>query len=567
MSACRARRRERGAIHLIAAAALMAAVLASALAVDVGRLSWQRRDLQRVADLAALDAMRTFGECAAPDGDPAAAARASALRNGREGDVGTEPERVRVGRVSVLDSLRVFTPTAGLDGAHAVRIDARRVVPTGLLAGGFVEGDATLRALAVARQRAVAGLAVGSFAASIQEDDVDLLNQVVGGMLGGALSLNAVSYRGLADASVSMQDLIDAHPSAGTVEELLASELSFSEYATLTASAVDGAGAPLASAALDDLAQQVDGGGRSLTLGDLLHVTPGSEEDAPGATLRALDLLLLGAQVANGTSAVQIDPLGISLPGVASASLEFRIVEAPRIAIGPPGRGEDGAWQTQARTAQSRLIVHLESVNALTLLGGEPVAVDIFFELAASSAHLEAIECARAADPIPRVRVGVEPGLARHGIGRWDDVESAADPEPTPLLSVSLPLLGNLSVAASSEAAVQDAPETLEFEGPFPPAILAPSEAHTKRVGMSGEEAVLQALDQSQGALTLSIEGPLPLGLSGNALLSAVADIVTPLLGASQELVTPLLPILGGHVGGADVTVFTLRADEPELVR
>ena len=67
---------EKGAILVLAAVGLVVAMIAAGLAVDIGRLASFARTDQKVADLAALDAVRVLPT------NPTAAAAASAARNG-----------------------------------------------------------------------------------------------------------------------------------------------------------------------------------------------------------------------------------------------------------------------------------------------------------------------------------------------------------------------------------------------------------------------------------------------------------------------------------------------------
>jgi uncharacterized membrane protein len=68
-----------------------------------GALAWNKRELQEVADLAAIDAMRAFGQCREDSGDPVAAAQASAVRNGYDGNLAAAPNQVEIGNVSTAD--------------------------------------------------------------------------------------------------------------------------------------------------------------------------------------------------------------------------------------------------------------------------------------------------------------------------------------------------------------------------------------------------------------------------------------------------------------------------------
>ncbi len=52
--------RERGSILVLSSVGLVLAMVATALSVDLGRLAQERRKNQKVADLAALDAVRVL---------------------------------------------------------------------------------------------------------------------------------------------------------------------------------------------------------------------------------------------------------------------------------------------------------------------------------------------------------------------------------------------------------------------------------------------------------------------------------------------------------------------------
>ena len=69
--------RQRGAIGLFGILTLLTGLLFTALAVDAGRLWMERRQLQSIADMAALEAAGTIG-CAANLADVQAAAQAAA---------------------------------------------------------------------------------------------------------------------------------------------------------------------------------------------------------------------------------------------------------------------------------------------------------------------------------------------------------------------------------------------------------------------------------------------------------------------------------------------------------
>jgi uncharacterized membrane protein len=562
------RRRQRGAVSLSAPSLLIVSALVGALAIDVGRMAWNKRELQAVADLAALDAMRSFGQCAETASDPVVAAQASAAANGYDGDLGTAPNVVEIGDVATVNGIREFTAGGNAATANALRVYATREVPTTLIAGTFLPGSTGLAAEAVATRVAVASIRAGSFAARVNSADSPLLNQVFSGLLGGPVGLDVLSYENLLGADLTVGDLVVA-AGVGTVDELLALEFPANQYMNLVATALADRGNTAAAAALNDIAAVTDGS-RNVPIAEVLDVAPGSGEPAREAVLNAFDMLDVGAQVAVGDNAIVIDPLAATVPGVSKTTLRMRIIQSPRIAVGPPGRDGDGNWNTQVRTGQVRLAIEVDLLGVLSLLGSQPVSIDLFAEIAPTLAHLDAIDCADADDPVHLVVVGAEPGLVRLGVGSFPDFENSPDPVPSDVVQLNglfgVPLA---KVTAAGDVPFQSSPQAMRFDGPFVPAIPEPSEDNTDTVGTPLGDGVATALAGMLGntALQVQLLGALPLPVSQATVLNPLSNLLQPVLVALDGPLTSLFEMLGVHLGGADVTVLSLHASQPTLAR
>jgi tight adherence protein G len=557
---------------------LFIAIPVLALAVDVGRMAWNRRELQEVADLGAIDAMRAFGQCRETAGDPVAAAQASALRNGYDGNLALAPNAVQIGSVSTLASgVRQFTAGGVAATATAVRVFATRRVPFTMIASALLPGDATLQVEAVAAREAVASISAGSFAARVDTSDSSLLNPFFGGMLGGNVALTAVSYQGIAAANFTVGDLVAA-ANVGSVDELLALELSSTQYLDLLGDALSDSGNASAAASLNMMAAAADSA-LSVSLASVLDIAAGSGDAALDAQLNAFDMLDVGAQVARGDSAILIDPLTVSVPGV-TASAKIRIIQAPRIAVGPPGKNAAGEWNTQVRTGQVRMAVHL-AVGSIAIFGsGAAVSVDLFVEGAQTKAHLDAIDCADASDPVHRAFVGAEPGLVRLGIGKYPNFQTSPDPVATDLvnplmLTITLPLVGTVTVPVAKVTGFSDVPyqssgEDLQFDGPFVPQIDEPSDDNTQTVGTPLGDGISTALSTllSSSQLQVSLLGSTTLTVSQtNSAIAAVTNQLQPVFDAIDAPITQLFAMTGITLGGADITLLSLNADQPALAR
>jgi uncharacterized membrane protein len=559
-----ARRRERGSISVMAAAGLVTAILAAALAVDLGRVVWSRRELQAVADLAALDAVRSFGECVAEAGDPVEAAAASARRNGFAGDLAALPNRVQPGFVRSVEGVREFEAVASLADAHAVRVEAVRETPLATVARAFVRSEISMRAIAIARQRAAAALRAGAGPGAIDTAGAELVDGLLGALLGTPLDLSAHDYEALVGAAVPLGALFEGDPVIQRPTALLEAETSFAEFLDRLAGALDRRG-DAAAAPVRALASAASPEGADFVLGDLISLEPGIEDEAREASLSVFDLVMWGAMVANGSRTITVDPLPTGSPDVARARLVARISEPPRIAIGPPGVDETGRSRTEVRSPRLRGEIELEAAAGVPLLDGAVPRVQLFFDVSPAVARLASIRCARLDDPVHRVTVAADPGEARIGVGHYESLDDP--PAASTIVSLSRPDGETIVVRAHAEVAIDEMEHTIVLDGPFPPQIAEPAAANTRGVGTALDEAVSSALRSVAQTASLTVVGPLPADVPREELILQVADLLGGVLDAAEPLVAPLFGALGAPIGGQDVTVSMAKARPPELVR
>src|SRR5690606_15635458 len=211
MRGLRARSRQTGAVAVFAAIAAGAGLTALALAIDVGRLYAAQRDLQRIANLAALDAARVTGGCFGEPENPTAVAYNEAVasidrNHGRLGgrDV-VRPLSVEVGRENrAADGRRYFDPAYERTN-HAVRVVLARRAPTRLLPLAPAPGE--LVASAAARSRPYASVHVGSRLAELDPPALDRLFNTLFDSEG--ISISAAGYASLLEAEVPINEIID----------------------------------------------------------------------------------------------------------------------------------------------------------------------------------------------------------------------------------------------------------------------------------------------------------------------------------------------------------------------
>ncbi|WP_442499183.1 pilus assembly protein TadG-related protein [Methylobacter sp. sgz302048] len=558
--------RQRGAIGILGASVLLLSVLFTALAVDTGRLMLEQRRLQKIADMAALDGARALS-CS---GDTAvnAAVSQSAELNNHTGDI----LDVELGDTLTQGGVRVFSAPKDPDLPEAVRVIAGDTnVAASIVAGGWFGNKVNLQATAVAGAPTVGTLSVGSYLARLNTDD-SILGPVLDGLLGTSGKLDLVSYKGLADVNVTLLDLINAQAEVGTVDKLLDSEISMQDFVLLAAEALSNQKEPptVAIDLLETIAAELDAD-LLLHLGDLLNLDLPADQAALETQLNVLDLISLGAEVANKDHAVEVR-LPISIPGIATATLTTYIVEPPKIAIGPAGRGADGEWITRAHTAQVNAELHLSLLDLLNLGATGLINLDLAINGAHARAGFESFNCTENGR---NAVVGHAVQALRIGVGRFDDM-SKLNPEIVPSDVVNLLGLNLIVITARADLGLGQSTEDtgeLIFDPPFP---ADPQYTDNNRLGT----AVSTLLRDLASNLEIEFDGGLGfllnllltpvlqiLGLSSSqGLLDLVANLLTPVLQALDPLLSGLLNALGISVAGADITVTDVEGGYPQLL-
>ncbi|HUR17861.1 MAG TPA: hypothetical protein VMZ51_02855, partial [Acidimicrobiales bacterium] len=187
----RSQRGERGAILVLSAAGMVIALIASALAIDIGKLAQSAREDQKVADLAALDAVR---------GTPAtyqALAAASALRNGFPTGTGYS--------VVAVEGMKVNGACQASAGAGSACVTVTSPHSNNF---PFVGGRNSMTRAGVASNTAFGAFYIGSSLVTLDTSRSAILDRVMGGILrGSGLSLSGVSWSGLTTANITLDAL------------------------------------------------------------------------------------------------------------------------------------------------------------------------------------------------------------------------------------------------------------------------------------------------------------------------------------------------------------------------
>ena len=496
-------RRQRGAAAVSTAILMVALIALLALGVDVGRLYYGQRDLQRLANIAALDATRVLSGCASGTGVPgtpaavAAEMQASLLRNA--GSLQGLTSNVEIGRETAGGAsdngtglLNFETLPSGSPRLNAVRVQLSREAPRRLLLG--VTGDArTLSAYSVASQRALAGFDVGSGTLGLNTRESALLNPLVESLLcpsgsaacTGAINLDVADFNGLANAQLSLGDLIAGASGAGldvdSVAELMALELTLPEWLGVLGealeTAVDASGGAVSSEVADlvrGLAGAAEPGTR-YGLGSLLGLTGTALSGPTDAALAAVpfvdarSLVMALGQAAHVGAPLEIRGLGLDVPGVATVKAYLEVIEPPQAGFGAAGT-EAATARTQqvelkVRVAAGSVLSGLKSgieglINGLLTLGSivgvsntvavlpTDLALGVDVAVAGATAQLDQLLCpARGTgnDGMPVARLSTTTSGAQIRVGTFSSSATA----PAPLTATGTLPLASIAIDAS----------------------------------------------------------------------------------------------------------------------
>ncbi|WP_080414657.1 TadG family pilus assembly protein [Burkholderia ubonensis] len=382
-------RGQRGAVSVLATVWVLVALVTLG-AIDIGNLFFQRRDLQRIADLSALAAVQSLD----PSDTSCGAANTAALNNARANETsntvttgaparGQDQVAATCGRWDpqvYAGQPAYFAPAAsGMTQLNATQVTVTRTMRYSFL--GVVSmlgaGPGTMSATATARASAIDTFSISATLASV---DPVWLNGILSALLGTSVSLTLADYQALAGANIKLLGISTAL-GAGTVNGLVDLSVTvptlignLSAYVgALQAGGGNGPGyvaqLQAASTALGKLAGASVGNTTVVVANApnaLLNISLGNPQSGADAQVNLLDLLTTAAQVAayNKGHAVSLNT-GVTLPLGASGfnvvSLQLQVLNPPSIAVGEAGLLPNGSWRTQASSAQIGVYLNVQT--------------------------------------------------------------------------------------------------------------------------------------------------------------------------------------------------------------
>jgi len=380
--------REKGAVLFLAVGFMMLAVLSLALVVDTGRLYMSKRNLQRVADMAAIEVLARNGKCS--DQTATQYAQQSLTRNNFILSA-TKTLTVSCGQVGTALGIRdlINSPIGAFD--TAVRVVVRDSVAGSLIVGGIFKDKITMEASAVATNSG-SGLAALTLKSTLlnvnitQNSRAQLLSSIFGGMLGGNLNISVGAWNGLIHTEIDIFKFLDklavnAGLAAGNYEDVLTANFTTGELIQAAIDVIDDQiGTPQvtinaldAIVALDELLVASQVAPTNLNVGELIRLQNGGSYTGAAAELQLFHLVQGIIQLANKNNAVTAT-IPITVGGT-TIDVKLKVIEPPQLSsIGDPelARAEsylpinDSPNRIYVRSAQVRLLMSVNLSSTLT---------------------------------------------------------------------------------------------------------------------------------------------------------------------------------------------------------
>jgi uncharacterized membrane protein len=488
--------RQRGAVGVFMIISMLLLVPIMALALNIGRLYYAQRDLEKQATLAALSGVQVVSGCV-NQGVP-----------GLLDDVTTEVNRViglnavgnqdgpeavlltgingaaavEIGRIEVESGLRRFEALPDGDPrVTAVRVNLTRAQPTPLLFP--FGGGGMLFASATAQQAPMGTFTVGSGLLSLNGG---VLNGLLGGLLcapGDVACQNSIvslsvldSMQGLLNTSVSLGQLATA---LGVSVADLSNPVTLAATTPVLPNVLGGLVSALGSTAdgaviatLQGLANAASSP-NTVPLGQLLGVIDGLGGDTPVINLFDLLIALGQASVADPSGVKTIGlPINLNVPGVAAVSTFIAVLESPRLGAGRAG-------EARAETAQIRILIRIAAgsvlngllsginaivngvlgllglvgVNISTSIAPPPLNLGVDVTVAGAAATLDRLRCPTIGRADPIAELSVQTATATVAVGTFSGAATAAPPLntgttsfPVATVNASAPLLGSARI-------------------------------------------------------------------------------------------------------------------------
>ena len=534
----------RGGLTTLAALAMPALIGLGAFAVDLGAIHMRNRQLQGMADAAALAAA----------GDPT---QAQALAQASVTAAGW-PDAVQV-RVETGG----YAPDAAIGnrfttgGADAVRVTLDADTPVFLGMAMLEGGRVALQRKATAARARMAAFSVGSRLASL---DGGIANALLSGLTGSSVSLSLMDHQALLDTDVDLFRFSDAlrtrlKLTGASYDDVLAADIDTVDMLQALADALTADGQTGVAAVVRTLAGQIVAA--DLPLDRLIDLGPLGAGTTPpngfGVKVTAASLIDAALGLSTGNRQVEVD-LGAGVPGVAKTRAWIAIGDRP---VGSPWVAVSGTGNPTLRTAQTRIYLETEvAIAGLSALA--KVRLPILIELAQAEARLKSIDCASAAARSATVEAKPSPAmLAITEIDKTRLTDHSRDIATGPARLVQT-LLVRVDASARVDLGGASGWQNVKFTQAEVDAAQVKS-VSTQDLTQSAVASLISGIQLTPVVLGIL---PIPVG----PIISALGQQLGAVAPALDGLVNRLTGVAGVKIGEADVRVTGLRCGQPALV-
>lgn len=411
-------RRQRGAVLIMTAAFMVAAIALLALAVDTGRLYAAQAKLQSSANLAALAAARQASGCRLKRDEEdlftpeAGKEKARTVVRNNYGATESGPEVSAYDRGIVTTSkekLRHFSPDdgSGTPKPNAVRLTLTNTSYKPLFPLFRGDKKTKLQASAGALSRPEAAIQIGTSLAHIKP-------RVLRDLLG--LSVDVGDIGNLAQAHITLAKLLKAKADVVTMDDFTTPEPDGGTEITIN-DALGRASDNVNYLAIDVI-EAVQGQLGDQPLSKILSIAGPVGSDASvsiGALVNSAAQLI----AKDRTNAV---PIGLSfnkLPaGLGGVSAKLRILQPAQSKVGPAGQDSAGNYYTKVDSAQVAitLALNLELLQKIEIL-----KLPLVINVAGGEARLDKILCPSPTNRSYEVQVHGSTSTVTAGVGTIKD--------------------------------------------------------------------------------------------------------------------------------------------------
>jgi uncharacterized membrane protein len=588
-----------GAVVIIVALFLTAAVGFMAVGIDLGSLYFRQKTLQTQADMAAVSAvLNLYDESESEDDEaPRVAATQTVSGNALSAAALTGLSYGRYDYDSAVLAEDRFTEGSLTDAdVNAAKAELADSAPL-FFAKSFLNADSTpLSASATAARFDFASFSLGSRLLSL-----DTGESVLDGLLEGALDvdLDLLDYRALAAADIDLLTFSDAlgnriGATAGDYENILTSDIDLADVAgALLDTGLISGSTDVLTTILNSTAST------ALNASDLIGIDgdniAAQLEDILGeVNVNALDLLKASLDVVNKDRIIEIDNLSLSLPNLLNTDLKLVVGEREAHS----GWIMIGARGATLHTAQVRLKLDLEVATPTLLSGLVKVSSEfsVYVEVANATVSLVALNCnaQEDTDVIASFDTGLSEdwagtNLVEVFIGKFSNSDFkdtttplvSADLMPTTLLEVSALttsiLFGDHVASVELEAHIDIGDvdqQQVDFTSEDVENRVAKQITTRDLLGTTVSSLVsetdLDVIIGERSSLLGSLLGLLlpPVDDLADRLFGIVPDqLITELLGPVDDTIDSLLNTLGIGIGQGDLTLDGVSCGKVVLVQ